>query len=242
MTALLRQMLLDAPAGLWPLDEASGTQARDVSGNARHGTYQGGVTLGGGSFLGRPVASFNGSTGYITIPDLDAWTPLTAGYAWSVEVWAFIPTVPTYPKAFIGKGHSSGVYEWDFAIANWGGSYNSATANFVLTNSGSTLNDRSRVWPSGTVTPLVESWHQFVTTFTGTEASLAGYIDGVAGGSNVDDGGATANLGGDLRIGAGLGGRFWVGPLAYVAIYPSGLSVDRVMAHYQAGLRSGVSY
>jgi len=36
----------DAPAGYWRLGESSGTTASDASGNARHGTYVGAVTLG----------------------------------------------------------------------------------------------------------------------------------------------------------------------------------------------------
>jgi hypothetical protein len=38
VSALLRQMMQDSPAGLWPLADTSGTVAADVSGFARNGT------------------------------------------------------------------------------------------------------------------------------------------------------------------------------------------------------------
>lgn len=46
MSALGDLMLADAPELLWPLDEASGAVATDLSGNGNHGTYFGSPTFG----------------------------------------------------------------------------------------------------------------------------------------------------------------------------------------------------
>lgn len=239
MSALMKQMLLDSPAGLWPLTETSGSTAYDMSGNARHGTYTGGV-VHTGSFLGTPTASFDGATGYVTIPDNNDWSPSSSTNHWTLEIWAFIPATPTYPKAFIGKATTSGQYEWDFSIANWGGAYNTNTVNGTFTRFDASANDYGVVWPSGTATNLAGAWHQFVMVLSGSMASILGYIDGVQGGTAVTQGSSTANLASDVRIGTAYGGRWWSGPLAYAAIYTTNLSAARIKAHYQAGIRNGI--
>jgi hypothetical protein len=67
------------PVGLWMLDEAAGTTADNEQGDAaRDGTYTGGFTLNqAGPFVGIPSVALNGSTGYISIPNVAALYPAT---------------------------------------------------------------------------------------------------------------------------------------------------------------------
>ena len=63
-------VLADSPVSYWPLDEASGTTANDLA-DSNNGTYTSGFTLGGAgpsSNFGGSTA-FNGSTGYVTVPN-----------------------------------------------------------------------------------------------------------------------------------------------------------------------------
>lgn len=55
------------PVGYWRLGEISGTQAKDESAGANHGTYSAGVTLGVAGLFGsaNKAAQFNGSIGYV---------------------------------------------------------------------------------------------------------------------------------------------------------------------------------
>lgn len=64
----IRSLLGGALIGYWPLNEASGATAFDVSGNARNGTYTS-VTLGQpGIGDGGTAPSFDGSASFVTLP------------------------------------------------------------------------------------------------------------------------------------------------------------------------------
>ena len=79
--------LMLGTAGLlafWPLDDAAGsTTVRDASGNARVGSYEGGVSPGAAGIDGRSATAFDG-TGRIIIPYSSVFTPATA---MSFECW-----------------------------------------------------------------------------------------------------------------------------------------------------------
>jgi len=89
------KVLSYGPIAYWPLWEASGSVAYDISGNGRHGTYSN-VTLGAnGIGDGRTAASFNGTTSITSVisASLDAAFSGTAGtvLSWfkvsAVGVW-----------------------------------------------------------------------------------------------------------------------------------------------------------
>jgi len=69
-------VLGDGPAAYYRLDEASGTAAHDSSGNGNVGTYStAGVSYGISGAISNdsdPAASFNGSSGQVTIPNAAA--------------------------------------------------------------------------------------------------------------------------------------------------------------------------
>jgi Concanavalin A-like lectin/glucanases superfamily len=82
-------ILADSPVAFYPLKEASGTVASDLSGHGYHGTYTGGYSLAAQSGVpgdaGASFASFNGSSGYVLLPTRN-WLP---GGDFTVEFWAY---------------------------------------------------------------------------------------------------------------------------------------------------------
>lgn len=82
------QALSTAPDNLlayWPLNETSGSVARDLSGNNRHGAYGGAATVGGNTFIdGSPCVSVNG--GHINIYSASLAAAFNAG-SYSIAGW-----------------------------------------------------------------------------------------------------------------------------------------------------------
>ena len=84
-------VLADSPIAYWRLGDASNPAVNIGSlGNAVDGTYQSGVTLGvSGLVLGDPdsAASFDGSSGYVTIPNHSAINTSGPYDAKTIELW-----------------------------------------------------------------------------------------------------------------------------------------------------------
>lgn len=73
----MTEALALSPAAAWKFDDTSGTTATDSSGNARHGTYNGGFTLSSTALTvaasGEYSVELNGTSGYIEVPDNAVW-------------------------------------------------------------------------------------------------------------------------------------------------------------------------
>jgi hypothetical protein len=78
---LTNSTLMTGIAGLWHLDETTGTTVADSSGSGKSGVLNGGVTLGS---TGKIVnsASFNGTNGYAALPVLTTQTTNVSMSAW----------------------------------------------------------------------------------------------------------------------------------------------------------------
>ena len=81
--------------GYWPLNESSG-EALDHSGKENHGTLSGGITQGVTGLLGNKSYSFEGTDGYISVPDSEEIS--LSGEA-SISAWVKIRSKPdTHPR------------------------------------------------------------------------------------------------------------------------------------------------
>lgn len=96
-----------APVGYWKLDETSGTQATDSSGNGRHGTYSGTYTLNARD--GAPA--FAG--GIVSIPDDDVFTIGASGL--TVFGIGYITADSETSSLYAMKGGDGG-YEWSLGV------------------------------------------------------------------------------------------------------------------------------
>lgn len=228
---LVRAMLADSPAGLWPLDEATGTVAYDRSGNGRNASYNGSYSFG--RRVGRvPAADLSG--GYVNVPDDNAFSAgAGASGTFSVDLWVQFDTVAAQMN-LITKGAASN-YEFDFRL---GDSLSTALAGVTYTAAGGALMNTTQT--AGDVAVGVP--YHLAMTLDYSAKLLIIYRNGVElvrdttsndNASSITNGTAAMQIGrrGDAA-GATLDGQ-----IGYVGYYPTVLSAARVAAHYAAGIR-----
>jgi hypothetical protein len=215
------EVLADSPLVYWKLDEASG-QFQDSSGNARHTTsvfgspsYQQAGGINEGFSITSGYAENN--SGYF-LPDIANWT---------LEAW-IKTTETTNQIGIIELGQANPA----LYVSNM------PTGNLRLL--------RSHIAVDQTSTTAINDgqWHHVVATNTAGVTKL--YIDG------VDRSGTSAGLTyTSASRNAGFGASWvtsassidadseFLGSLDEIAIYGTGLSAARVLAHYEAGIASG---
>ncbi len=214
----------DSPIGYWKLDDV-GTVAVDSSSHGLDATYGPGVVhgppivSGGGAsadFPGSPDGGFQGSG--ITLPP-NALLEMTG--ALTIEAWI---------RPFSGNRSELVTYgQQDVApYQPWGLQY--APPLELFTSCCGVVDG------TNPLTPDRKSTYYLVATFDPV-AGITLYVNGVPDG----DGGAGGTLGGydnvnGLGIGVGADGTLpFTGLIDEVAIYDKKLSVDRILAHYDAG-------
>jgi hypothetical protein len=217
----------------WPLNEANGAgSVADATGNGHTGTPHGGVTLGATSLLpadSETAATFDGSTGYISVPYAAALN--TAHY--SAEAWVKVTGGNGGYRAPVSNrslaGGSAGWIMYDKDSNQWAGWSGVGGGTWDHADSGAT-------------TALSTVYH-VVVTYDGTATRL--YVNGalIATGSS----GLTfqPNAAYELRIGAGQNETtpgFWLpGSVQKVAVYNVVLSGTQVSNHYSAGTTTALT-
>jgi RHS repeat-associated protein len=210
-------VLSDSPAGYWRLGETGpnnmNTSAQDISGNGLTGTYTpaGGYTLGQPGALGTDPgfsARFNGTSGFVSIGNPTALQMFNG----TIEAWVY--TTTTSQSAIAAKLHA-----WWFGVQATGklGFYDMTTS--TMRDSGVVVNDGR--------------WHLVAVTFkSGFASGSQMYVDGVSAGSAFL---MTVNAQANIVELAGYEttSQFLNGWLQDVAIYPTMLSPNRILAHYQ---------
>lgn len=227
MTSPYNNLILAEPAlvSYWPLSDTSGTTATEPK-DSNPGTYTGGFTLGGAGpteFFDGSTA-FNGSTGYVTVPN-NSNLNLTTGL--SVECWIKL------------AGLSTGSSHYPCPIEKYDGAGNGylilikATTNepyFALLKSSVEKDAQS---PTALTTGR---WYHLVGTYDNATERL--YVNGVlvaetaAAAALASSGTATLRMG-NFNIAGATG--FVNGSLAGVAVYNQALTPNQVYNHYKAG-------
>lgn len=94
----LADMILDMnPYAYYPMNDTSGTTITDASPNARHGTLTGGVTLDQPAMeSGSRAVDFNGTDGYIDLPD--GYNDFSTGFTF--EAWVNYDAFNNYSRIF----------------------------------------------------------------------------------------------------------------------------------------------
>lgn len=120
-TSLYSDTLMNGIQGLWHLDEAAGTSGagsiKESSGQSPslNGTPSGGVTFGvSGKF--NNAASFNGTTGIISIPDSPGQRFLIPDGA-SMAAWVYLSALPNKWAGIVVKSRPAGRF-WGLYIEN----------------------------------------------------------------------------------------------------------------------------
>ena len=155
-----------ARVGFWKLDEGQGITVADSSGYGNPGTLSGNVAWASGAL------GFNGSTGYVRVPDNSSLEPPTSV---SVTAWFEHAGSPGAYRYLVAKGAAG-------CIAASYGLYTGPTGGleFYVSRNRGTVYARSPdagagIWDGG--------WHLAVGTFNGTTVRL--YIDGREVGSGT---------------------------------------------------------
>ena len=215
-------VLPDGPMALYPLGEITGLVADDISGNANQGTLQPtGITLGVAGLLtdaadsSATAMTFNGSTGYIALPNVFP----TGNNAWSIEAWVSIPANPAN-LIFVGAFGS-------IAAKSDAQLYINTTGHAVVdTDTGPTVVSASAL--------ALNTPHLLIGAYDGTHAFLS--VDGANFVQSAGTGPLT--LGSAASFIAGWGGSppdLFAGTIQYFAIYNYKLSNAQAASHYAAG-------
>ncbi len=220
------------PTGYWRLGEATGTTATDSVGSI-DGTYSGGVTLGGtGGLAGDPAtaATFNGSSGTVTIPDTPS-IRFTQRQPFSVEAW--VKTSFTGANQVIASKmlNDTARRGWEFRLDT------TARPNFLLVNTWSS----SAISVTGATSVADGNWHHISVTYDGSSKGLGVrfYIDGRpdATGIDVDTLSSDPSDNDPLKIGSRDSVANWFnGSMSDVAVYPEALDAFALHSHAVAGL------
>jgi len=235
-------VLADHPSFLWPLNETSGTTAKDASPHGVNGIYESGTTQGAaGPITGDPdtATSFDGHTGLVT-----SATSVPGPQAFSIEGW-FKTTTNTGGKLIGFGGSQTGLslqYDRQIYLMNDG------QLVFGVYNAGRHTIETRGVYNDG-------KWHYVVATLSST-AGMALYVDGQLIGADPNHAAQVYSgywrVGGDSLIGGWnmdpLSGNsqgttspnsfYFGGTIGDVAIYPVALSAAQVAAHYAANALS----
>lgn len=209
------------PIGYWRLGDVSGTVAVDHSIYHRNGEYVGGVALGHVGVLSDPAALFDGSSGYVNIDDTNNLRP-TAGV--SVSVW-IKPSNVDQAISYIGGTGGTGNYGYALWVTG-------ATGRITFTIGNGVEDARAE-----SVTELTNGrWYDVVGTYDGINVRL--YIDGVLEATVPQTGlinytGITRTVFGQLNV--LIFDAYWSGALDEIAIYPTALTAEEIVALYAAG-------
>jgi RHS repeat-associated protein len=211
----------DSPSGYWRLDDPSGSTAvGDVSGMGNAGTISGGVTLGVAGSLANDndtAAAFDGTSGYVNVPDNSAlFSTVLSVEAWvKANAWVAGGTI-------INRRTSGNVGGYIIEPANTSGQI-----NFYVYAGGA--------WRAATSAALtVGVWHHLVGTYDGATVRI--YVDGVLSASTAYAGSINNPASPFVWIGRNaVNSTYFNGSIDEVAIYGTTLSAARVAAHYAAG-------
>jgi hypothetical protein len=204
-------IIADGASAYWPLDDLSGTTARELIGG-KTGNITGGVTLNQtGIGTGGKAMLFNGTTGRIstaatvsTPPNvtLEAWVKQTANAASFVTIASNRSATPLAGELIFALGGSKNMVIFEGAGGNTAG-------------------------PS---ILAVDTWYHCVVTCNNTSSIASFYLNGVLDVGNAfihsTTGSAILSIGFDVSLGIP-----WFGLLQDVAVYPLILTPAKIAAH-----------
>jgi hypothetical protein len=210
----------DQVRSLWPqayyrLNDQAAAVMADNTPKARHGIYQGAVTLGAPSLLVTDLdaaATFAGGRGQLT-----AGVPYLTD-TFSLEAWFNTPT-PAATMTVISLGQNAG------ALTVVGGQLRGERSN------------QAAVVTSGAVAIAANTVYHAVFTKTGATRAL--YLNGVDVGALAAN--QTCTVGAVILVGTGvtgtgtIGANPFAGTIDEVAVYDYALSAAQVAANYRAG-------
>lgn len=209
----------------WMLNESSGTNVADSSGNGRNGTIVGSPQYWVAGKLNNCIRLAGQYVDFGAIADWERTN------SFSAECWFKVGTI-TGNAIIFGKELWSGTYQgWStyldasglvyFLACNWWGGNNYLQVSTVTGG----YNDNA--------------WHHAVWTYNGTSSSsgVVIYLDGVAQSVNVlqDTLSASIKTSATMQMGAASAAAMWPGDIDESVLYTSVMSPADVTARYNGG-------
>ena len=216
--ALPDAVLADGPIAYYRFGEGSGTVARDSSKAAFPGAYVGNVATnvsGIPAATGNRAAQFDGSSGYVDLPD--GFADVSAGF--TAEAWIYPTASGSWQRIF---DFGNGIRDDNFALARYG---DSADLQFFVYKGSA---------PVGSVTANkvleLNQWQHIAVTMSG-QGDVVIYKNGVSAAT-----GKVPLPNNIVRTSNFVGKSNWPdalyqGYMDEVAFYSKALPADRIAAH-----------
>ncbi|GAA4097831.1 LamG domain-containing protein [Mucilaginibacter panaciglaebae] len=155
------------PTGLlayWSLDN----NADDLSGNHFFGTPYNTLAVGDRFGNANSAYNFNGTSSYITAPDLAAFGNLRLNNTdFTLNAWVKVPTLGSAMQIMAKRSSTAGGWGWSITTSGY---------DFFGPGGGMTSS-------TGTTAITAGSWHMVTVTYQYSTGLLTHYVDGVAAGS-----------------------------------------------------------
>jgi hypothetical protein len=168
--------------GQWLLEEDAGTTASDSSGNHNDGTIVGGATWTAGHLGTDYALDFDGSSGYVDIPDSNS---LKVTSNLKIDVWIYPHTVGTKAQTIVFKGNSiisPSQNAYYLALGRDGVSATYSKVCFSISHDGFT--NIPYLFSASTIS--ANTWTHVVATYDGTYMTI--YIGGVQDNATLNSG------------------------------------------------------
>jgi hypothetical protein len=236
------EVLADSPYAYYRLNDASGSPA-DSSGNSRPATAVAGTpvynTTGGPA--GGGYMTFDGSTEYVTLGNMDDYLLATNTDEWSMTFWMRTSSNADMAiAATLNDGTKTALQAHINRNSSDSGESDGAVGTFMRDES----NNRSSFATNPATLDIGDgSWHHVGIAYDANAgfALRTVVIDGSDMTLSVGNSGAPSNFASfqyDLLLGArnlrGTVDRYFDGDLAEVAFFPNILSVARIQAQFNA--------
>lgn len=212
--------------GYWNFDEASGTTSADSSGNGNDGTFVGsGVTHSTdlpptSCFINTHSLSFDGTGGYVSIPDNATMDPANAI---SISFWMKANTV--------SNGYQHIVFKQGPVVTSYGVWLN---GNHIYMED----NDNSVRSLTSNATITADTWHYITVTYDGTTQAL--YIDGALDNSQSLPGITLSYENSPVKVGSGDYNNPFNGYVDDLRIYGRALTSSEIADLAGGGCGPGV--
>lgn len=238
------EVMADGPIGFWrlgdrPVSPGQIQIAADASGNGNNGTCSGGITFGQPGFCGGDMAArFDGETGRIIVPNSNSFHPPHITMEAMIRWDGPHPNHPGIRGRILEKSAYIQQAEYGFGILPNG----HVTVDIRTSTATTSVSlDSSRPVDQGVATHIV-------VTYDGHYIRI--YCNGQPNGEQAAPGAIVAKPYTALNViqsGVGIGNqterdRPFNGLIDEVALYPTALSAERILAHYRAQFSETFQY